>query len=210
MFESDKPDVYEKVYGELLERLAKADLAAAARTLELEWRDGCALVSFFNRDYLVGSQGVSLRDGGEPHITHRIVLAWYLIHAGRGENAGRFVPYRELPGGADFARNLSQTVEARLAGGFSGRLDDLKAAADELNAGPAEIESRPDLALTVPALPKVPLMLTFYDADEEFPAEVKIFYDLTATNFLDLECLAAMAFILVKELEWRDPARSPK
>ena len=208
MFDSDKPDVYEKVYEELLERLAAVDLAAAARTLDLECREGAALVRFFNRDYLVSSRGVLLADGGQAFISHRIVLAWYLIHAGRGETSGRFVPYRELSGGADFARSLSQTVEDRIARVFGGRLDDLRAAADDLGAEPARIESRPDLALVIPALPKVPLMFTFYDADDEFPAEVKVFYDLTAPNFLDLECLAAMGVILVKELEWHDPARS--
>ena len=51
------------------------------------------------------------------------------------------------------------------------------------------------------ALPKLPLELRFYDADEEFPAEAKVLYDLTAPNFLDLECLAALAHILVLELE---------
>ena len=44
-------------------------------------------------------------------------------------------------------------------------------------------------------------MLTFYDADEEFPAEAKLFYDLTAPNFLDLECLAVLGLMLVLELE---------
>jgi hypothetical protein len=132
------------------------------------------------------------------------VLAWYLLHAGRGENAGRFVPYRELPGGQDFARSLSMLVEDRLARKFAGKLERLKAASLALGAGDAEIEARPDLAFAVEAIPKIPLMLTFYDADDEFPAEAKLFYDLTAPNFLDLECLAALGHMLVTDLELKD------
>jgi hypothetical protein len=44
-------------------------------------------------------------------------------------------------------------------------------------------------------------LITFNDADEDFPAEAKLFYDLTAPNFLDLECLAVLGLILVLELE---------
>lgn len=56
-----------------------------------------------------------------------------------------------------------------------------------------------DLAYAFPALPGLPLIITFNDADEDFPAEAKLFYDLTAPNFLDLECLAVMGLILVLE-----------
>jgi len=55
--------------------------------------------------------------------------------------------------------------------------------------------------LEIPALPKLPLMFTFYDADEDFPAEAKVLYDAAALDFLDLECLAVLGGILVEELE---------
>ena len=58
-----------------------------------------------------------------------------------------------------------------------------------------------DGAWVFEALPKIPMMLTFYEADDEFPAEARTFYDLTAPNFLDLECLAVLGLILVLELE---------
>ena len=53
----------------------------------------------------------------------------------------------------------------------------------------------------LPALPKIPLLLAFYEADDDFAAEAKIFYDLTAPNFLDLECLAVLGLMVVQELE---------
>jgi hypothetical protein len=201
MFDSDRPDVYEKVYLELLGRLAKSDLLSAAKTMNLDWDGRAAKVPCLGRDYLVGPAGVEALDGGKALITHRIVLAWYLLHQGRGENTGRFVPYRELPGGQDFARSLSAMVEGRLAQNFSGKVHQLAAASQALGAAPADIQTQPDLAFVVEALPKIPLMLTFYDADEEFPAEAKLFYDLTAPNFLDMECLAVLGQILVMDLE---------
>ncbi len=201
MFESERPEAYEKVYQELKPRLAAADIAGAARELGLALRDGAALVPCLGREFVVGKDGVSLADGGEAPVNHRIVLAYYLTHGGRGENTGRFVPYRELPGGQDFARSLSQIVEERAARFFSGRLEALAAAAAALGARPGDEYASADASFLFPALPKIPLLMTFYDADEDFPAEAKVFYDLTAPNFLDLECLAVLGLILVQELE---------
>ncbi len=201
MFESDKPNVYEKVYQELLPRLAAADIAGAAKDLGLALQDGAAMVPCFGRDYLVGKKGVTRADGGEAPLNHRIVLAYYITHGGRGENADRFVPYRELPGGQDFARSLSQIVEGRAANSFGGKLDGLNSAAMALGAVSGQEYAPGDLSLLFPALPKLPLLMSFYDADEEFPAEVKVFYDMTAPNFLDMECLAVLGLLLVQELE---------
>ncbi|MDR3161466.1 MAG: DUF3786 domain-containing protein [Spirochaetaceae bacterium] len=41
-------------------------------------------------------------------------------------------------------------------------------------------------------LPRMPVKVVHYEADEEFPCEVKIFYDKTALNFLDFEPLAVL------------------
>lgn len=201
MFDSERPEVYEEVYAGLVRRLARADLAGHARALGLAWQGGAAVAPLLGRDYLVGADGVRAAHGGEAAFTHRIVLAYYLLHGGRGEPAGRLVPYRELPGGADFARNMALTVEGRLAQSFSGRLPALAAAALALGGRPAATEARVDAAYAFSALPGLPLMITFNDLDEDFPAEAKLFYDLTAPNFLDLECLAVLGLILVLELE---------
>ena len=201
MFESDKPTVYEKVYQELLPRLAAADIAGAARELGLELQDGAALVPCFGRDFLVGKDGVALANGDQAPLNHRIVLAYYLTHGGRGENAERYVPYRELPGGQDFARALSEIVEGRAIKFFSHKLELLKSAADALGASPGEQYAPGDASFVVQALPKLPLLMSFYEADDDFPAEAKVFYDITAPNFLDMECLAVLGLLLVQELE---------
>jgi hypothetical protein len=202
MFDSEKPNVYEKVYqDDLLPRLASANIAGAAKELGLALQDGAALVPCFGRDFLVGQDGVTLADGEKAPLNHRIVLAYYLTHGGRGENAERFVPYRELPGGQDFARALSEIVEGRAVNFFGGKLELLKSAAQSLGATPGEEYAPGDASFVIQALPKLPLLMSFYDSDEDFPAEAKVFYDITAPNFLDMECLAVLGYLLVQELE---------
>ena len=143
MFDSEKPDVYEKVYLGLVERLAGVDFAGAAASLGLERKGAGCLVPLLGGEYLVGPTGVCQADGSPAFITHRIVLAWYLLHAGSGEPCGSMVPYRDLPGGADFARALQTITYQRLAEGFAGRLPELKRAAAALGGEELETSSPP-------------------------------------------------------------------
>lgn len=201
MFDSERPDQYEVVYEELLARLAEADLVENASKLDLEVRDGAVVVPLFDRAHLVGSEGIVAADQGPVQVAHRIVLAHLLLFGGSGGASGELVPYRELRGGCDFSRNLAITVEGRLAKSFSGRAPDLRRAVKTLGGALRETESSYDICALVPALPMIPLMFTFYDADEDFPAEVKVFFDSNAQSFLDLECLAVLAMLLASELE---------
>jgi len=208
MFDSEKPEAYEEVYQGLVERLAATDLAASAGPLGLALADGAVAVTLLGRGYLIGAAGVRAADGEGVPVAHRIVLAYLLLHGGRDDPAGEFIPYRELPGGADFARNLAVTVEGRLAEHFSGRAAELRRAAEALGGqGTDPGTNRFDAAYEFAALPGLPLRLTFYDADEEFPAEAKLFYDARADAVLDLECLAVLGLLLVIELERVDERR---
>jgi hypothetical protein len=46
------------------------------------------------------------------------------------------------------------------------------------------------------ALPCLPLLLVFYDRDEDFPASCKVLFDKAAPTWLDMECLAVLGWIL--------------
>ena len=181
----------------------ESNFAGAAASLGLERSGAGCLVPLLGGDYLVGPQGVSRADGGEAFITHRIVLAWYLLHGGSGEPCGSMIPYRDLcPGGAKFRPQPTNPGVPAPGRGLRGP----PAGAQARGPPPWAARSwRPPAPMTGPGAsrpcPKLPLELRFYDADEEFPAEAKMLYDMTAPNFLDMECLAALAYILVWELE---------
>jgi hypothetical protein len=45
-------------------------------------------------------------------------------------------------------------------------------------------------------LPKIPVLLLFDDADEEFPAQCKVLFERRAEHYLDPECLAILGMLL--------------
>jgi hypothetical protein len=46
------------------------------------------------------------------------------------------------------------------------------------------------------ALPRVPVLLLFNDADDEFPAHCSLLFEGRAEKYLDAECLAILGMLL--------------
>jgi hypothetical protein len=49
-------------------------------------------------------------------------------------------------------------------------------------------------------LPRVPLLLLFNDADDEFPAACSVLFERRAAGYLDMECLAMLGMQLARRL----------
>ena len=200
MFRSDAPVNYEEVYEGLVGRLARADYRHAMLHLGARDAGENVLLESFGRDCLVGPGGVTAADTGPLDFTVRIVLAYYLLHGGRGEVSGQWSAYRDFKDGAFFHAAFSQIVETKIAEVFARRLPELQQAADALGGRSLEAGLGGDLCYFFPALPRVPLALVFYDTDDEFPSSARVLFDTGAPAFLDMECLAVLGLILADQL----------
>ena len=49
-------------------------------------------------------------------------------------------------------------------------------------------------------LPKILVRLVFYEADDEFPADIQLFFDRSARRFLEFECLAFLTGCFINDL----------
>ena len=61
-------------------------------------------------------------------------------------------------------------------------------------------ETKTDLARSLMLLPKFPLYLQFWAADDEFPASSKLFVDSSAISYLDIEYIARLVSKCVTRL----------
>ena len=200
MFRSDKPVNYEEVYSGLVKDLARADYRNAM--LHLGARDAGEQVALdvLGRTCLIGPDGVAAEDGGPLDFTIRICVAYYILHGGAGSLSGDWVAYRDFKDGAFFHAAFSQIVETKIALDFTHRMGLLQKAAEKLNGAPWADDLGGDVRYLFPVLPRVPLGLVFYDADEDFPASARVLFDAAAPHFLDMECLAVSGLILADQL----------
>jgi len=203
MFRSDRPENYEEVYRGLVTRLREVDFAAVAPGLGTTTAPaGVALdLPFFSFLYRVNRDGVSTAAGGAtPDVAHRIVACYYVLHAGCGELSGEWVSYRDFRDSQFFMPAFRASAEEKIARAFEGRKNELPARAAALGGAPFAGPVDADASFRFAALPRIPLLLLFNDADEDFPADARILFDRNAHLWLDMECLAVTGIILAELL----------
>ena len=202
MNEINQTGGYRKIYQDLIQDLAKADITSAAHNLGLTLNErGEAEVPFLGHKYWVSQKGVR-RSGGE-RIMESIgsVLAHYILKGTRSETAGRFVTFSELAGPVFKEGSYSRdALEFPLVKRFQGRVPELLAAAGSLGGRVGGESGLGSVSLIFELLPKVPVQLIFYDRDDEFPARVTLLIDRNATRFLEFEFLAVMVTLFVQAL----------
>ncbi|MFC1890327.1 DUF3786 domain-containing protein [Thermodesulfobacteriota bacterium] len=201
MFETLKPDNYEKVCEGLVDRLGGADLAVAAPGLGAEIREDLLLLDFFSVAMRVGKEGVRRGSGGEEKdFMTRIILSHYVLRNGSAPLKGEWISYREFRDAALFMHYFQGQVEGRISRTFEGKADELAASIRVLGGDPYEGIETGDLCYRIRALPKVPMVLIFWDGDEDFPASTRILFDRSAPAYLDMECLAVLGHVLALRL----------
>jgi len=152
------------------------------------------VVPFFGERYTVSyPQGsVSREDGSSAGAREALIVLHYLVQADGARVQGRWVAYRDLPGARYHEPAFVAEVERPLSMGLAGRLEALRAWAAEVGR-PVDVPG--DVAVAWDVLPRVPLLLVFNEADEEFPASARVFFDATAPNYLPTEDLSVLAEI---------------
>lgn len=184
-----------------MEALKNVDLKTQAPSLGLLLdNDGRVLVNFFGRDYLVSNDGIEAAGGGLVSYNHKSVLAHYLMSTGRKPLTGEYLPIGRLTGMIDTGASPSDNLIRPLTEKFGDKYDRFAEAARKLGGqhegrSPAGGES-----WLFSPLPYLPLQVVFFEADEEFEAEVKVLFDSSAPGFVAYECLELLEIILVAEL----------
>lgn len=193
-------DNYDLVYDNLLKRLGDINLSTTVPRLGGYEEENHLFMTFLGRPIQVSRQGLRGARGEEPDVSTRIVLCHYLLRGGQGKISGEWVSYRDFKDSGFFIANLQANVEERVARYFSGRLEDLEKAAMRLHGKTYPVRQADEGCYVFQALPKIPLLLAFYDRDDEFPASAKLLFDRSAAIWLDMECLAALGYILADRL----------
>ena len=158
---------------------------------------------FCGEDYAVSFPGgaAARADGRPAGAREELIILHYLSRAGGAKARGEWISYRDLPGARYHEAAFFAEVEQPLSRGLSGRLDSLREWARR-NARLLELPG--DVSLAWEVLPRVPLLIIFNEADEEFPASARVLFDATAPDYLpteDLSVLAGLAaFRLLDEL----------
>ena len=194
---SSKSSIFEKTYGDYLGQVAKIDFDSVAKRLNVKVEEGTFRIPMFGIPYRISSRGITDPSGKRPSFDICVILCKYLLLCpDTYPTADEWVSFRDLKDAGPLTTYFSNDVERAIANEFSGRLDDLKKSSQALGGYVPAIELSYDLAVQLDPLPRVPVLLTYNDADDEFPAKCSVLFERRVEKYLDAECIAMVgAFV---------------
>lgn len=147
---------------------------------------------YFNDVILVTAETIRHRDGTDLTRWEQVFVYNHLAQGGRCPPTGKWKGLVEFPNTVSKIKSMIDHVENPLVERFRGRRRELAAAADRLGGRPARPEdSSADVAIRFLPLPRVPVLLLFWDEglEDGFSATAKLLFDETITDHLDIESI---------------------
>ncbi len=127
---------------------------------------------------------------------HYLLILHYLHLADGSALTGEGISFGQMQGGMVRGGGIDRKCEMAIRA-----VQDFDALAQACrDMGGREIPSNADAAYCIPFLPRLPVTLKIWFADEEFPASGRLFLDGSADHYFTAEDAVAMAEMLLERL----------
>ena len=194
--------IFEKTYKNYLEQLRELSFESVAHNLGAITEGNRIKIPFFINEYEVSVEGIADPSGTKPAHDICVILSKYiLLCPDTPPTEHDWVSFRDFKDSGPLISYFANDVERAISSYFSGRLNDLKKASDTLGGYPPALEVKYDLAIQFNALPMIPVIILYNDADEEFSATCSVLFESRAEKYLDAECIAMLGWQLFSHLK---------
>ncbi|WP_319407285.1 DUF3786 domain-containing protein [uncultured Desulfosarcina sp.] len=201
MSQQSTGSVYNETYYYYLEQLKTMRFDGKEDVLGITLEGDTVVVPYFGQPIRLTADGLKDTAGRRPDFSDCVVVCRYLIMCPLFEPTQKqWVAYRDFPDAGPLTVFWADTVQGPLAKTFSGRVSTLENACDGVGGSVPDMDIACDLCRCFIPLPKMPLLLVFNDADEEFPALASLLFEKRASTYLDAESQAILGHALSNRL----------
>jgi hypothetical protein len=198
----EKSSVFEETYINYLAQIGRLDFKKIADQLGAEMVGDELIIPFFGKPHRISAEGIIDPSGNRPNFSVCVILFKYLLLCpGHDPVENEWVSFKDFRDSSPFAGSFINYTEAPTAKYFSGRVTELEIACDKISGHPPVTKFSYDLCMQFDALPKIPVLMLFNDADDEFAAQCAVLFERRAENYLDMECLAMVGMLLFENLK---------
>jgi hypothetical protein len=135
---------------------------------------------------------------GELPVYAQILILHYLANTTETFMKGKFISFKEMPGGNIYIQPFTKRAILPLAKLFGARPQHLIEVASLIGGRQADLG---DAGVTIDVFPRVPITLIIWEGDEEFAASANILFDAFASSLLPTEDYAVLAGFVVAKLK---------
>ena len=156
-------------------------------------------IHFFSEPYHIQFPQVDFYSPSKKVVSlvTRILLLHYLIRADGNPLAGKWVAYKDIPGGLLYAGVFARRVTEPLQRKFGKSAKSFREAGIKSGGEPVEIG---DASFVLHAFPYVPLQYVLWEGDDEFPPSVQLLFDASVDHYLALEDIVVLGQVTTGRL----------
>ena len=177
-------DNYERVSSELEVDAKHTNFkeAALAAGCHYEAGNGNEIISLkmLNKPYEMNKEGLFENGKYCRDSWSKIIMYDYIRRKGAKPLTGEWVTLGYFPNTASHVKAFQRSAEEKVATAFNDDIDKLKVHSKELGGIETSGKMKADFVCRFELLPRIPLYLCFWEADEEFQASCKLFLDSSA------------------------------
>ncbi len=161
---------------------------------ELKDIDGTPVLElpYFNDTILIKPDSITKKDGSALNVWEQVFIYNHMAQGGSSVPKKQWISLQDIPNSTPKVQSMRTAVEEPLIKHFKGQQDQLLKAALKIGGQRIkETDASADLALLFQPLPRIPVVLLFWDelAEEGFDAQVKLLFDETIPEHLDIESI---------------------
>ena len=194
---TENPTKKDRSLAEYLLKVRKLNFDEVIQILGIHENTQGYIFDFFGRSILYDRYDFFDSSGKTLSDAIKTLFCQYLLNSPSCfiKSSNRLVTFREFPGSGPLFSRFTENTNKTIQQTFSNRLELLEKECKR-NYGVVEYNTSYDLSVKFKALPAIPIVLRFNDADDLFPAtSACLFYD-DASNYLDLKSLATITTYL--------------
>lgn len=189
-----------KLMEQLKQKIAKADLAEAAKRVGGDFSKNRLTLKVLGKDFNVDSDG-SLSSDIHINPWISIPLLHYVLYSPGKPVSGKWISFRELNRGSVQYPLFQRKGEEPLKNVADSYRDLFKDMMDIFNGKKVENHYESDVSVVLYPLPLVPILFCYWEPDEGLESDLHIFFDETANDNLDLESLYTLTIGIVHMLQ---------
>jgi hypothetical protein len=140
--------------------------------------------------------------GDKLSAFQQALLLYYFVSADGAPLTGKWVSFADLPGGRMYNQAFQGYSGDVVRDIISNDLPKFQSACLALGGQSLELGSA---SFTFSALPRVPLLITYWLGDEDFPSSCKVLFDASATHYLPIDGCAILGSQLTGKIVKRIP-----
>jgi len=193
--EQSRGTVYDQALISLRPKIAALDFARTAATFGADLIDPDTMeLTFLGDKFRITREHIFDENDKEPSPFISILIYNHLSMPNPPALAGEWITFSSIPASHAKDKAWAGHVEDVIARHFTGNIEGLKKACEQMGGVRSDIKGSHDTAYEFRFFPRYPVLLQFYDEvpSEDFPAQCKMLLDKTVDKYLDIESIVVL------------------